>query len=96
MPGGVVALVVIAPDPGFRLMPTGSVGLVTSILTTEFSNVAGKPLTVSLARMSAIGVEAVPATAVPDSVTGTITAVTVIVSTTLAHTAVGAVKSHSL
>ena len=57
-------------------------------------NAAATPLTVSFAAMFAIGVEAVPATAVPVSATGVIDAVTVTVSVTVAQCGV-AFLSHS-
>ena len=50
-------------------------------------NVAATPFTVSLAATFAIGVDAVPATAVPLSATGTIDAVTVTVSVVVAQLA---------
>ena len=77
-PGGVVALVLIAPVAGFKAMPTGKAGLLASILTSELTAVAATPLTVSLARTLAIGVEAAPAVALPLSVAAMITGVKVL------------------
>ena len=67
-PGGVVALVLIAPVAGSKAMP---VPKPLTMEISEFAAVAAAPLTVSLARMlaSAVGA-AMPAGTVADSVTG--------------------------
>lgn len=95
-PGGVAAVVVIAPVVVFNAMPAGSTGPVGSKAIVEFAAVAPKPFTKSLVRMLAIGVDGVPATAVPVSATGLMPAVTVIVSVVLAQFGVGVALSHNL
>ena len=72
-------------------MPLGHVPLCEIV---EFELVAGFPFTVSLLRTFAIGVPPVDG-AVPLSVTGLITGVTVILSTTVKQFAVGVAKSHN-
>ena len=91
MPGGVAAVVVIAPVVVFRAMPVGKAGLVVSSAMVELLAVAATPFTLSLLRMLAIGVEAVPATAVPLSVTGVMTGVTTTVALAVEQVAVGVV-----
>ena len=68
VPGGVVALVLIAPVVGSNAMPTPKPLMID---TSEFAGVAGTPLTVSLERMlaSAVGA-ATPAGTVVVSDTG--------------------------
>ena len=80
-PGGVAAVVVIAPVAVFKAMPAGSAGPVGSRAIVELAAVAPTPFTKSLLRMLAIGVDGVPATAVPVSATGLMAAATVTVTT---------------
>ena len=84
-------MVVTAPVAGFKAMPAGNAGLLASMLTSEFAAIAGTPLTLSLLRMFAKGVDAVPATAVPLSVTGVITGETTTVAVVFEQVAVGVV-----
>ena len=86
-PGGVAAVVLIAPVVVFNVIPTGNAGPVGSRAMVELMDVAGAPFTVSLLRTLLIGVEATPATAEPVSRTGFIAAVTVIVTVALSQTA---------
>ena len=67
-PGGVAAVVLIAPVAGSKAMP---VPKPLTMVTSEFATVAGAPLTVSLERMlaSAVGA-ATPAGTVAVSATG--------------------------
>ena len=87
IPGGVAAVVLIAPVVVFSVIPTGNTGPVESKAMVELMDVAGAPFTVSLLRTLVIGVEATPATAEPISRTGLIAAVTVIVTVALSQTA---------
>ena len=77
MPGGTLAATLMAPVPVLSVMPAGQVPLVAMVALPLAPRVACWPLTLSLAATLAIGVLAVPATAVPDSVTGLMTALTV-------------------
>ena len=87
-------MVVIAPDAVFSAIPAGQVPLCATVALPDAPSVAAAPLTVSFAATSAIGVDAVPATAVPVSVTGWIEAVTVTVSVIVAQFA-GVFLSHN-
>ena len=75
-------------------MPAGHVPLCATVTLPVAPNIAAAPLTVSFEATFAIGVEAVPATAVPVSATGTIEAVTVTVSVTVAQFG-GVLLSHN-
>ena len=61
-------------------MPEGHVPLCATVALPVAPNTAAAPLTVSFTATFAIGVDAVPAIAVPVSITGAIAAVTVTVS----------------
>jgi len=84
-PGPTAAVVVIAPLVVFKASPEGHVPTCDTTELPPLPRVAGAPFTVSFAATFAIGVEAVPATAVPLSATGTIDAVTVTVSVVVAQ-----------
>ena len=84
----------MAPVLVLSVMPLGQLPLVAIVALPLAPRVAGWPLTVSLLVTLAIGVLAVPAVAVPDSVTGLIDALTVMVSVTVAQFA-GVFLSHS-
>jgi hypothetical protein len=86
-PGGVAAVVLIAPVVVFKVMPAGKAGPVASRAIVELAAVAATPLTKSLLRMLAIGVAAVPASAVPVSKTGSMTALTTTVEVVLEQVA---------
>jgi hypothetical protein len=86
-PGGVAAVVLIAPVVVFKVMPAGKADPVASRAIVELAAVAATPLTKSLARMLVIGVAAVPATAVPVSKTGLMTALTTTVAVVLEQVA---------
>ena len=73
-------MVVIAPLVAFNAIPAGQVPTCDTTALPPLPKVAATPLTWSFAATFAIGVEAVPAAAVPDSATGAILAVTVTVS----------------
>jgi hypothetical protein len=73
-------LVVIAPVAVFSAMPVGQVPDCAIVALPLTPKVAATELTLSFAATLAIGVEAVPAIAVPFSSTGTILPVTVTVS----------------
>ena len=80
-PGATAAVTVIAPVAVFNTMPLAHV---PTDATVAFAGVpastAAAPFTRSLAATFAMGVDAVPATALPVSATGTMDAVTVTVS----------------
>ena len=78
-------MVVIAPLVAFNAIPVGHVPTCETTALPVAPKVAGAPFTVSFAATFAIGVDAVPAAAVPLSATGTIDAVTVNVSVVVAH-----------
>ena len=84
----------IAPVVVFSAIPAGQAPLCATVALPAPPSVAAAPLTVSLAATFAIGVDAVPATAVPVSATGRIDAVTVTVSVTVAQFT-GVFLSHS-
>ena len=84
----------MAPVLVLSVMPLGQLPLVAIVALPLAPRVAGWPLTVSLLVTLAIGVLAVPAVAVPDSVTGLIDALTVMLSVTVAQFA-GVFLSHS-
>ena len=94
VPGGTLAATLMAPVPVLSVMPAGQVPLVAMVALPLAPRVACWPLTLSLAATLAIGVLAVPATAVPDSVTGLMDAVTVMVSIIVAQLT-GVFLSHS-
>ena len=93
-PGATVLATSMAPVLVLSVMPLGQLPLVAIVALPLAPRVAGWPLTVSLLVTLAIGVLAVPAVAVPDSVTGLIDALTVMVSVTVAQFA-GVFLSHS-
>jgi hypothetical protein len=84
----------MAPLVVLSAMPDGQVPLCATVALPAPPIVAGAPLTVSLATTFAMGVLAVPATAVPLAGLATIEAVTVTVSVTVAQSG-GAFLSHS-
>ena len=84
----------MAPVLVLSVMPLGQLPLVAIVALPLAPRLAGWPLTVSLLVTLAIGVLAVPAVAVPDSVTGLIDALTVMLSVTVAQFA-GVFLSHS-
>lgn len=71
VPGSTEEATLIAPVVVFRVMPAGHA---PDVAMVEFADVAAAPFTVSLVRTLAMGVDAVPETAVPLSVTGLIAA----------------------
>ena len=74
-------MVLMAPVVVSSVRPTGKAGRPGAVdsAIVEFVASASTPLTLSLARTLAIGVEAAPATAVPLSVAGMITGAKVLV-----------------
>lgn len=80
VPGSTDDVTFTAPVVVFSVMPAGHA---PDVAMVEFAEVAAAPFTVSLVLTLAMAVDAVPETAVPDSVTGVITALTVIVSATV-------------
>src|SRR5580658_10760781 len=94
VPGPTAAVVVIAPVVVLSAMPAGHVPLCATVALPAPPSVAAAPFTVSLAATFAIGVDAVPATAVPVSATGLIDAVTVTVSVAVAQSG-GVFLSHT-
>jgi hypothetical protein len=80
MPGMTATVVVIAPVVVLSAIPVGHVPDCAIVALPLPPKVAAAELTVSFAATLAIGAEAVPATAVPFSSTGTILPVTVTVS----------------
>ena len=94
MPGGTAALVVIAPLVVLSAMPAGQAPDCATVALPPAPRVAGEPLTVPPVATLAIGVEAVPATAVPVFATGTMLALTVTVSVAVAQFG-GVLLSHS-
>src|SRR5580658_4925421 len=84
-PGPTAAVVVMAPVVVLSAIPAGHVPLCATVALPAPPKVAAAPFTVSFEATFAIGVEAVPATAVPVSATGMIDAVTVTVSVTVAQ-----------
>ena len=93
-PGATVAVVVTAPVAVFNAIPGGQLPLCATDALPVAPNTAAVPLTVSFEATFAIGVDAVPAAAVPVSATGTIELVTVTVSVTVAQFA-GVFLSHN-
>src|SRR5580700_5488467 len=93
-PGGTAAVVVTAPLVVLRVMPAGQVPDCATVALPPAPRVAAAPLTVPPAATLAIGVEAVPATAVPLAVAGMMLAVTVTVSVAVAQFG-GVLLSHS-
>ena len=94
MPGCTAAVVEIAPVLGLSEKPAGHAPLIATVALPVAPRVAGKPLTLSLAATLAIGVDGVPETDVPASVTGRMFALTIIVAVVLAHLA-GVFLSHN-
>ena len=84
-PGPTAVVVVIAPLVVFSAIPAGHVPTCDTTALPVVPSVAGAPFTESFAATLAIGVDAVPDTAVPLSATGTIDAVTVTVSVVVAQ-----------
>jgi hypothetical protein len=87
-------VIVTAPVTVLSARPAGQVPTCEIVASPAPPRVAGAPLTVSFAATLAIGVLAVPATAVPLSGTGRIDAVTVTVSVAVAQSG-GVFLSHS-
>ena len=89
-----MAVVVTAPVVVLRLRPAGQVPDCATVALPLAPSVAGEPLTVPPAATLAIGVEGVPATALPVALTGTMLALTVTVSVAAAQSG-GVFLSHS-
>ena len=84
-----------APVVVLRLRPAGQVPDCATVALPVVPSVAAEPLTVPPAATFAMGVEGVPATAVPVAGAGMMLAVTVTVSVAVAQSG-GAFLSHSL
>src|SRR5580704_9955332 len=93
-PGGTAAVVVTAPVAVLSEMPAGQVPDCATVALPLPPSVAAAPLTVPPAATVAIGVDGVPATAVPVAVAGTMLALTVTVSVAVAQSG-GEFLSHS-
>ena len=87
-------MVVTAPVVVLRLRPDGQVPDCATVALPLAPSVAGEPLTVPPAATLAMGVDGVPAVAVPLAVAGMMLAVTVTVSVAVAQLA-GLFLSHS-
>lgn len=80
-PGATVLATETLPVAAFRLKPAGQVPITPTRAVLELpATTAAVPLTLSLAEMSEMGVEAVPETALPVSGVGKIVAVTVMIT----------------
>src|SRR5580658_1283823 len=93
-PGATAAVVVIAPVVVLRVIPAGQLPDCATVALPVVPSVAGEPLTVPPAATLAMGVDGVPAVAVPLAVAGMMLAVTVTVSVAVAQLA-GVFLSHS-
>ena len=87
-------MVETAPVVVLRVIPAGQVPDCATVALPLAPSVAGEPLTVPPAAILAIGVEGVPATALPVALSGTMLALTVTVSVAVAQSG-GAFLSHS-
>src|ERR1700691_198772 len=93
-PGGTAAVVVTAPLVVLSVMPAGQLPDCATVALPPAPRVAAAPLTVPPAATFAMGVDGVPATAVPVAVAGMMLALTVTVSVAMAQLG-GEFLSHS-
>src|SRR5271156_1778033 len=93
-PGGTAAVVVTAPVVVLSVMPAGQLPDCATVALPVAPSVAAAPLTVAPAATLAMGVDAVPATAVPVAATGAMLALTTMVSVAVAQLG-GEFLSHS-
>src|SRR5580658_486462 len=94
VPGGTAAVVVTAPVVVLRVIPVCHVPDCVTVALPPVPRVAAAPLTVPPAATLAIGVDGVPATAVPVCAAGMMLALTLTVSVAVAQSGVGFL-SHS-
>ena len=87
-------MVETAPVVVLRVRPAGQVPDCATVALPVVPSVAGEPLTVPPAATFAMGVEGVPATALPVVLAGTMLALTVTVSVAVAQSG-GVFLSHS-